>query len=83
MLLAASRHAAVAWTGRALTGLAVGAMTQATYLEVAEAAPPAARGRLAGFVSVSRALGLLCAGLLSYGFGTAYGGEGWRYVYLW
>lgn len=81
--LAASKRAAAAWSGRVLTGLGVGVMSQATYLEIVEAAEAGARGRLACTVSVCRGLGLLCAGLLSYGFGTAYGGEGWRYMHVW
>ncbi len=51
-------------------------------IQVVEVSLPEARGRLTAFVTVGRSLGLLCAGLLTYGFGSQRDG-GWRFVHVW
>ncbi|GBG00173.1 hypothetical protein Rsub_12930 [Raphidocelis subcapitata] len=70
------------WVGRSLGGFGDGVMLQATYLEVIEISHPNTRGRLTAFVGVGRTVGLLCAGLLTFGMGTARK-MGWRFVHIW
>lgn len=53
------------------------------HVQIIEISMPRDRGRMAAFFSVGKSLGLLCCGMLTYGFGATRNGEGWRFVHLW
>lgn len=83
LLLATSQRPWTAWAGRALGGAAFGVILPAIFLEIVEVSMPGNRGTLASFFVLGQGMGLLCTGLITFGFGTAKGGTGWRFVHMW
>ena len=53
---AASHNLSYMYAGRAITGLAVGAITACTPSYIAEISPPAIRGQLTGYFEIVRHL---------------------------
>jgi MFS family permease len=70
------------WTlavGRFILGVGVGIASCAAPVLLSEIAPDEKRGTVTGFHQLQVTIGILCSGIVAYGFVT-YVSHGWRYV---